>query len=178
MAVKAAVEDCSARARSGQGERGRRGGGGVVRRGGTRAPFYWVGGERGGPTGRGIGWPVVGHHYGPSRSVGRGNKGGGRGVKRGRGVRHRFRERRGHQGGVRALEAAAVVAFGRLRPRDEGSRWGPCSCERRGWRWAGPAGDQGIVGRETGGLAWEKKAAQERRRGEWADRRPRPRRLG
>jgi hypothetical protein len=36
----------------GHGERGRRGGGGVVRRGGAGAPFYRVRGERGGQTGR------------------------------------------------------------------------------------------------------------------------------
>jgi hypothetical protein len=42
--LKAAVEECSVRARSRHGERGRRGGGGVVRRGGAWTPFYRVGG--------------------------------------------------------------------------------------------------------------------------------------
>jgi hypothetical protein len=55
--VKAAVEECSARASSGRGERGCRGGGGLVMRGGVGAPFYRVGGERDGRTGRGIEWP-------------------------------------------------------------------------------------------------------------------------
>jgi hypothetical protein len=49
MAVKAAVEERSAWACSGPGERGRRGGGGVVRRGGVGAPFYRVGGGAGRP---------------------------------------------------------------------------------------------------------------------------------
>jgi hypothetical protein len=41
------VEERSVWARLGRGERGRRGGGGVVRRGGVRAPFYRVrGGAR------------------------------------------------------------------------------------------------------------------------------------
>jgi hypothetical protein len=39
MAVKVAVDEHSAWARSGHIERGRRGGGGVVRRGGARTPF-------------------------------------------------------------------------------------------------------------------------------------------
>jgi hypothetical protein len=47
MMVKAAAEENSARACSGLGERGRRGGGGVVRRGGFGAPFYRVGGGAG-----------------------------------------------------------------------------------------------------------------------------------
>jgi hypothetical protein len=42
---------------------------------------------------------------------------------------------------------------------------GPRGSERRGWRRAGPAGSQGPVGREASGWAWEKEAAQERRRG-------------
>jgi hypothetical protein len=49
-------------------------------------PFIGLEGERGGQVGRGIGRPVVGHHYGPSGSVERGNRGGEWGVKRGRGV--------------------------------------------------------------------------------------------
>jgi hypothetical protein len=50
--VKVAVEERSAWARSGHGERGRRGGGGVVRKGGAEAPFYRVGG--------GAGWLIIG----------------------------------------------------------------------------------------------------------------------
>jgi hypothetical protein len=73
--VKVAVEERSAWAHSMHGERGRRGGGGVVRRGDAEAPFYRVRGEWGGQTGRGIRRPVVGRHYGPLGSVGRGNVG-------------------------------------------------------------------------------------------------------
>jgi hypothetical protein len=57
--VKAVVEECSAWARSGRGEKGRRGGGGLVRRGGAGEPFYRVGGERDGRMGRGIERPDV-----------------------------------------------------------------------------------------------------------------------
>jgi hypothetical protein len=53
MAVKVAVEEHSTRARSGHRERGRRGGGGVVRRRGARAPFYRVGGGVGRSDGEG-----------------------------------------------------------------------------------------------------------------------------
>jgi hypothetical protein len=59
MAVKAVVEERSARACSGRGGSGRRGGRGVVRRGGPGAPFYRVGGEAGWPDGEGnraVGW--------------------------------------------------------------------------------------------------------------------------
>jgi hypothetical protein len=49
----AVVDECLAQAHSGHGERGRRGGGGVVRRGGAGAPFYRVGGEVGQPDGKG-----------------------------------------------------------------------------------------------------------------------------
>jgi hypothetical protein len=52
--VKAAVEECSVQARSRCRERGRRGRGGLVRRGGVEAPFYRVGGEQDGWTERGI----------------------------------------------------------------------------------------------------------------------------
>jgi hypothetical protein len=52
--VKATVEECSARARSWRGERGRSGGEGLVRRGGVEVPFYRVGVEWDGQTGRGI----------------------------------------------------------------------------------------------------------------------------
>jgi hypothetical protein len=48
---------------------------------------------------------------------------------------------------------------------EEEAGWGPRGGERRGWRRAGPAGGQGPVGRKAGGWAWEKEAAQERRRG-------------
>jgi hypothetical protein len=54
-----------------------------VRRGGVGAPFYRVGGEQGGRTGKGIGRPVVGRHYWPSDLVGRGNGGVEWGVNRG-----------------------------------------------------------------------------------------------
>jgi hypothetical protein len=60
MVVKAVVEERLVRARSGHRERGRRGGGGVVRRGVLGCPFIGSEGEQGGRTGRGIGWPVVG----------------------------------------------------------------------------------------------------------------------
>jgi hypothetical protein len=46
-------------------------------------PFIGLEGERVGQTGRGTRRPVVGHHYGPSGSVGRGDEGGEWGVKRG-----------------------------------------------------------------------------------------------
>jgi hypothetical protein len=46
-------------------------------------PFIGSEGERGGRTGKGIGWPVVRSHYWPSDLVGRGNRGGEWGVKRG-----------------------------------------------------------------------------------------------
>jgi hypothetical protein len=82
-------------------------------------------------------------------------------------VRRCFWERWGHQGITRALEAV-VAAFGRLvLGRKEAGR-GPHGSERRGWRWAGPAGAQGPVGREASGWAWEKAGTHERRRGEWA----------
>jgi hypothetical protein len=42
---------------------------------------------------------------------------------------------------------------------------GPTGSERRGWRQDGPAGSQGSMGREVGGWAWEKEAAQDWRRG-------------
>jgi hypothetical protein len=48
---------------------------------------------------------------------------------------------------------------------EEEARRGPRGRERRGWRRAGPAGGQGLVGREVGDWAWEKEATQERRRG-------------
>jgi hypothetical protein len=79
------VEERSARACSGREERGRRGGGGEGLPG---RPFIGPEGERGGQTGKGIRRPVVGHHYWPSSSVGRGNEvvsGGEEG-----GVRHCF----------------------------------------------------------------------------------------
>jgi hypothetical protein len=50
-------------------------------------------------------------------------------------------------------------------PEEEEAGRGPRGSERRGWRRAGPAGGQVPVGREAGGWAWEKEAAQERRRG-------------
>jgi hypothetical protein len=45
--VKAAVEERLVQAFSGRGDRGRRGRGGVVTRGGAGAPFYRVGGGAG-----------------------------------------------------------------------------------------------------------------------------------
>jgi hypothetical protein len=46
-------------------------------------PFIGSEGERGDRTGKGIRRPVVGCHYWPPSSVGRGNRGGEWGVKRG-----------------------------------------------------------------------------------------------
>jgi hypothetical protein len=63
-------------------------------------PFIGAEGELGGRTGRGIKRPVVGRHYGPSGSVGRGNIGGEWGLKRGGGVQCYFQERRGRWGGM------------------------------------------------------------------------------
>jgi hypothetical protein len=63
--------------------------------------------------------------------------------------------------------ACALERRRRLRhrlPGEEEAGRGPHGSERGGWRWAGPAGGQGPVGREAG-LAWEKEVAQERRRG-------------
>jgi hypothetical protein len=84
-------------------------------------PFIGLEGERVGQTGRGIRRPVVGHHYGPSGSVGRGNEGGEWGVKRGE-----CSSISGEEGmlGQHTLEAAMAV-FDRLHPREEGSRVGP-----------------------------------------------------
>jgi hypothetical protein len=62
-----------------------------------------------------------------------------------------------------ALEAAPASAP-RLLEQEEAGR-DPRSSERRGWRRAGSAGGQGPVGREAGGWAWEKEAAEVRRRG-------------
>jgi hypothetical protein len=53
-------------------------------------------------------------------------------------------------------------------PEEEEAGQGPRGSERRGWRQAGPARGQGPMGREVGGWAWEKEAAQERRRGSGA----------
>jgi hypothetical protein len=50
MTMKAAVEERSARAHSGRGERGRRGGGGAVGGANAGAPFYRVGGGAGQPS--------------------------------------------------------------------------------------------------------------------------------
>jgi hypothetical protein len=133
----------------------------------------------------------VEHHYWPSGSVGRGNRGVDWGVKRGSVVL--FPREEGTLG-WRALEAAAAAAFGGFILGKKEVGWGPCGSERRGWRRVGPAGGQGPVGREASGWASEKEAAQERRRvrgpgrrersglvrgdGERASRRPSPRRLG
>jgi hypothetical protein len=82
---------------------GKEGWGGVVRRGGAGVPFYRVRGRAGlGQMGRGIGWPVVGQHYGPSGLVGRGNGGVEWGVRRGGGGTPGWRARaRGGGGCVR-----------------------------------------------------------------------------
>jgi hypothetical protein len=77
-------------------------------------PFIGSEGERGSQTGKGIRRPVVGHHYWPSDSVGRGNGGSEWGVKRGEcGVVSR-------RGGD-----AGAAAFGQLHPGEEGSHAGP-----------------------------------------------------
>jgi hypothetical protein len=91
-----------------------------------------------------------------------------------------------HGGGRRSGDGG--LAFSRR--KEKGGR-GPHGSERRGWRRVGLAGGQVLVGSEAGGWAWEKEAAQERRRGsrpgrrersgsgkgdgERASRRPRPR---
>jgi hypothetical protein len=107
---------------------------------------------RAGWTGKGIGWPVVGHHYWPSGSVARGNRGVEWGVKRGEcGVVSR---RGGNIGAVRALE---VTVFGRFHPEEEESRARPKRQRgRTGEGWVGwlkdtrPAG-QWAGARERGG---------------------------
>jgi hypothetical protein len=83
-------------------------------------PFIGSEGDRGGWTERGIRWPVVGRHYGPSGSVGKGNRGGELGVKRGGGECSTIPGRGGDGGTARALEAA-VAAFGWLHSGKEGS---------------------------------------------------------
>jgi hypothetical protein len=121
-------------------------------------PFIGSKGEQGGRTGKGIGRPVVLHHYWPYGSVGRGNGGGEWGVKRGEcGA---IFGRGGDAGAARALE-------------EKEAGWGPRSGERRGWSHAGLVGGQGLVGREAGGWAWEKDATQGRRRGSGLGRRER-----
>jgi hypothetical protein len=85
-------------------------------------PFIGSEGERDSWAGKGIGRPMVGHHYWPSGSVGRANGGGERGVKGG-GSAAPFSGEEGTPG-WHALEAAAA-AFGRLCPGEEGSRAGP-----------------------------------------------------
>jgi hypothetical protein len=72
-------------------------------------PFIGSEGDRGGWTERGIRWPVVGRHYGPSGSVGKGNRGGELGVKRGGGVQHHSWERRGRWDGARARGGGSCV---------------------------------------------------------------------
>jgi hypothetical protein len=106
------------RARSGRGERGRRGGGGVVRRRGAGAPFYRVRGGAGRPDGEGNraaggGAPLLAIRFsGEGKWRGCvGSEEGQCGAISGRG---------GDVGAVRALEAAAAV-FGRLHPEEEGS---------------------------------------------------------
>jgi hypothetical protein len=98
-------------------------------------PFIGSEGERGGRTGKGIRRPVVGRHYWPSGSVGRGTGGGEWGVKRGE--CSAISERGGDVGAVHVLEAAVAV-FGRLRPEEEGSRAGSTRQRgRRGEGWVG-----------------------------------------
>jgi hypothetical protein len=76
MTVKAAVEERSARARSGRGERGRRGGGGVVGGADVRAHFYRVRGGAGRPSIREERSAVVVRHNGDEGGrFGRGSTG-------------------------------------------------------------------------------------------------------
>jgi hypothetical protein len=87
------------------------------------APFTCAEGVRVGWTGWGIGWLVVGRHYGPSDSVGRGKRWGEWGVMRGGGAQRRFRKWRDARA-TRVLEAVAAM-FGWPRPGEEGSQAGP-----------------------------------------------------
>jgi hypothetical protein len=85
---------------------------------------------------------------------------GGEGKRRGEwGVK-----RRGRQGGARARWQWRRQLRRQL-PEEEEAGWGPRGSERRGWRRARPAKSQVPMGRGAGGWAWEKEAAQERRRG-------------
>jgi hypothetical protein len=65
-------------------------------------PFIGSGGERGGRTGKGIGWSVVAASMPFVRFGGEGKQRGEWGVKRGGGVRRHFWEKRGRRGGARA----------------------------------------------------------------------------
>jgi hypothetical protein len=71
---------------------------------------------------------------------------------------------RGGDAGAAVHKLEAAVAFSFILGKKEAGR-GPRDSERRWWRRAGSAGGQGLVGREVDDWAWEKEAAQERRRG-------------
>jgi hypothetical protein len=107
-------------------------------------PFIGSEGERDGRTDKRIGRPVVGRHYWPSGSVGRGNRGGEWGVKRGLcgAIFERGRDARA----VSALEAASAAAFGRFHPEEEGSR--------AGLMWQRGRRGEGRVGRRWGEGKW------------------------
>jgi hypothetical protein len=126
-----------------------------VRRGGAGVPFYRVEGGAGCRTGNEIGRPVVGQHYWPFGSVGRGNGGGEWGVKRrecgaisGRGgdARGGSARARGGDGCVRSAssrgrrkpgEAHAAVRVeggGRLGRSEAKAQWGGRPAARPGRR--------------------------------------------
>jgi hypothetical protein len=104
MMVKAVVKVRSARALSGRGERGRRGGGGAVGGVDARAPFYRVGGGAGRP-GVGEEWVAVVRHNGDEGGCfGRGSVGVVLGSDEGWGVLWPLRERKRHREAARAHE--------------------------------------------------------------------------
>jgi hypothetical protein len=113
------------RARSEREEIGRRGRGGVVRRGGSKAPFYRVRVGAGWPDGEGNqaaagGAPLWAIWFGGERK-----RRGVSGVKRGGGVQHHIWERRGQRSGTRLLEVVVVTVFGQLHPGEDGNQSGP-----------------------------------------------------
>jgi hypothetical protein len=94
---------------------------------------------------------------------GRGKEGAS-GECRGWGVRRRFRDRRGHQGGARACSRRHRRLRRRFLEEEEAGR-GPHGSERRGWRWLGrPEAKARWGGRLVAGPG-EREAAQGRRRG-------------
>jgi hypothetical protein len=139
-------------------------------------PFIGSEGERGGHTGRGIRWSVVGCRYGPSGSVGRGN-GGVSGESRG-GSAVSFLGEGGHWGGVCAGgsgNSCVQLASSRGRRKPSGAH-----VAERGEGRGGLGRPEAMAqwgGRPAAGSR-RKEVAQEKRRGERADQRPRPRRLG
>jgi hypothetical protein len=93
-------------------------------------------------------------------------------------VRCRFHERRGHWGGVRARGGSD--GYIRLALSRERRKLGGAHVVERGeggGRLGRPEAKAQWGGRPTGGPG-RKEVAQERRRGEQAGRRPRPRRVG